>query len=128
MVEIKIGDTLYRFDVNRRYYRKDASGRATGGPIYREYFEGLEVAGETPRCWLVGEGFRQTKVNKRTMRSSGGRSGFGFQWFTKASMEDDIWRNDHRRYIVAMIERCDGETLRKIAALVGYDSTKADAA
>lgn len=118
MSEVKIGDTLYRFDQNRRRYRAGPDGRSSGPPIYSEHFEPLVITGETKQSWLCREGYGDAKVNKKTLRESNG--GFAYSWFTKAQMEDNIWRHEHRHRIREMLDRADAATLRRVAEAIGY--------
>lgn len=116
---VSIGDTLYRFDKNHRVYRRDASGRAVGGPIFTEYFVPHQIVGETKLSWLVGNDGRY-KVNKKTLREAG-RSGFhGYQWHTEDGKQDAIWRASHRLGIKTMLDNATTEQLRKVASIIGY--------
>ena len=117
----KVGDTLYRFDGNRRVYRREDDGRATGGPIYAEHFSAHTIHGETKQSWLLGIN-DPFKVNKATLREAG-KSGFhGYQWFTEQGREDNIWVHEHRHKIVQKVEReMRAPLLREIASVVGYE-------
>jgi len=118
--EIKIGDTIWRFNENRRVYAPDKRG----GPIYAEDFEPEKIVGETPKCWIVGEGRRADKVNKKTLRTAVGKYGATL-YFTDAGKEDSIWMNSHRYKIVRLVEKADAATLRQIADIVGYKPEEA---
>ena len=113
---LKIGDTIYRFDINRRVYQKDANGRATGSPIYREHFSAHRIDGETKFSWLA-DGF---KINKKTMHENVPNYS-GHQWYTADEMEGAVWMHEHRHQIMRAIERAPITQLRQIAELVGYE-------
>lgn len=117
--QLKIGDTLYRFDGNRRVYVPHGKdGRASGGPIYREHFEALKIIGENKVSWLLERGW---KANKKSLSSAAAEQYGGRGFFTAEGMEDDIWQHDHKHKIVDRLQRnCDGVTLRKVAELIGY--------
>lgn len=121
---IKIGDTLYQFDINHRVYEKDADGRGRGSPIYEKHFRPFPVIGETKQSWLCGHERMPMKVNKATLRESG-KSGYsGHQWFTAEGMEDDIWLHSRRHEIVRLLERCqDVNILKKIDALLATENS-----
>lgn len=96
------------FDENRRRYKVDEKGRSVGGPIWREHWVKVEIAGETSRSWITKCGL---KVPKK-----GGR-GYAF-------CEADIDRMafvEQRWQIGEAVKRCtDYETLKLIADAVGY--------
>lgn len=117
---LKVGDTIYKFDENHRVYRRNADGRATGGPIYSEYFRPHIIAGETKLSWLSGPR-GEDKINKKTMKEAG-RGSHGYQWHTKASMEDHLWSAIHRHEIIQRVQQASIDELKQIAALVGYSS------
>lgn len=121
---MKVGDTLYRFDVNRRVYRKAENGRSTGSPIYSEHFEPRTIGGETKLSWLITDGYGIVKVNKKTMRQASNNGWGGWQWFTAEAMEDNIWLADHRHNIRNMLDNASASQLRQVAEILGY---KADA-
>jgi hypothetical protein len=113
---VGIGDTLYRFDVNRRVYQK--GGQFSGGPIYREHFEPLKIEGENARSWVLERGW---KVNKKTLRGEAASFSYGGRgFFTAEQMEADIWQHDHRHKIRDLFDRCSVAQLREIANLLGY--------
>jgi hypothetical protein len=117
--KFEIGQRVWRFDINRREYA--SAGRfGGGGPIYSKHFEERYVRGIEGRSYLIGYPQRE-------------RDGFpyadkvGFQkaestFVTDAEKDDDIWRHDHRYKIVRLIETCDGATLRRVAATIGYQT------
>lgn len=113
--EVKIGDTLYQFDMNKRAY--DPVTRAS---IYAEHFRAGKIVGETPRSWLVDWGSGALKVSKKDLTQAGDRGYMGFRWYTEQGMADDIWKKDHRIAIEGMLAGATADQLRQIAAIVGY--------
>lgn len=109
--KLKVGDTIYMFDQNRR--ARDANGNVD----YRGKFWSVTIVDETKQSWIVPNGFRTIRVNKATMKSAGGAYGDTF-WFTAESMEEDIWRTENRHRIVREIERADTATLRLVDELL----------
>lgn len=115
-----IGMQVWRFDPNRRHYRRDASGRAIGSPIWREHWEPLEIIGETSRSWLVG------------------RSGQPLKWADKypkkewpanlATSQEQIDRKEvveHRYAIARRVESCtDYDALIAITQILGAIKTE----
>jgi hypothetical protein len=110
---LKVGDVLYNFDGNRRFYENRHSA-----PVYSRHFEAHEIEGETKQSWIMRYG---KKVNKKTLASSCQYGDRGY--FTKSAMEADIWLHDHRHKIVRLVENIEVEKLKQIAAIVGYDET-----
>jgi hypothetical protein len=115
---LKIGDTIYRFDGNRRVYRPAPPGRFSSGPIYSEHFEPLKIIGENRVSWLLEKGWKAKKSDLSSARAFeyGGR---GF--FTAEGMEDDIWQHDHRHKIRDLFDRCSPAQLRLIASVLEYE-------
>lgn len=107
-----IGQRVWRFDLNRRVYERDADGNARGGPIWREYWEPLVVIGETARSWLVGPEWmakspeRAMKIAKKDWPGS------------LATSEEDIERVrfvDQRHKLADRLKLCtDYDTLKAI--------------
>ena len=121
---MKIGDTLYRFDGNRRVYR-DRSPSGGGGPIYREHFEPLKIEGENRLSWVLDGGW---KVNKKSLKGEAASFSYGGRgFFTAEQMEDDIWQHDHRYRIRDLFDRCSPEQLREIAKLLDYQPPRSPA-
>lgn len=116
-MHMKIGDTIYKFDVNRRQYTKPAPGHCWGEQIYEYHFEPHTISGETTRSWLVDEYGGQTRINKDTLLSSRHR---GFQWYTEEGKAGHLWLRKHRQELIRRFEQSDYDTMRKIADLLGY--------
>ena len=114
---MKVGDTIYKFDVNRRAYTKPAAGSLWGSPIYEHHFEPHVIVGETKRSWLVNEYGGETKVSKDTLLSSRHR---GYQWYSEEGKAGHLWMREHRPNIMRLFERADYETMREIARMLGY--------
>lgn len=111
-----IGQTVWVFDPNRRVYRKNAAGCGFGAPVYREHFRPIVISGETSRSWTVGDGRWQIKIPKA------GGAVRGNIFMTEAAVNDDVWIKEHKYRIESLVGRLtDVETLRKVAALIGYE-------
>lgn len=107
-----IGMKVWRFDQNRRVYRRDANGRAVGGPIWREHWEPLEIIGETSRSWLIGRpGWKPHAADKCAKAKWPG---------PYATSEDDIDRAafvEGRHALAERVHRCrDFTTLKAVEA------------
>ena len=107
---LKVGDTIWRFNINRRVYAPKKPGEiySRGGPIYREHWEPVKIDGETSRSWVTRFG----KAPKK-----GDRHGWAF---SLDEVDASCWAKEHRRHIVNLVERCDADTLKAIGDLVGY--------
>ncbi len=115
---LKIGDTLFRFDGNRRVYRRPGTYHGGGAPVYREHFEPLKVIGENKVSWLLERGW---KASKKDLKSAASMAYGGRGFFTAEQMEDDIWMHDHRHSIRALFDRASPEQLKKIAEILGFE-------
>lgn len=110
---LKVGDTCYLFNENYRTYRRDASGRSVGSPIYREYFRPYVIVGEEKRSWLIRQAVSGlvgagTKVAKGKVHSA-------------AYVDDQVWLNTHRHWIREAVQSCtDASVLRQIAEVLNY--------
>jgi hypothetical protein len=109
--EIKIGDTYFVFNENRRVYKKDKANRSFGAPIFKEHFELVEIKGKTSRSWLYGH------WNKKVPKSA--------PWVvlhTPSMVDDKCWEHEHRHKIANLVgyRSTTVETLKKIAEMIGY--------
>jgi hypothetical protein len=113
MTRMKIGDTLYKFDVNRRVYPKPEPGRAfsSGGPIYREHFMPLKIVGENKVSWVLEWNVKAPKKDADRIQK---------RILTAAEVDDDCWANDHRHRIRDLLQHCSVEHLREVARILGY--------
>ena len=108
--KFKIGDTAYEFDINRRVYRRNVSGQAYGGPIYREHWRPVIITGESGKSWLLDR--YPLKIGKAKAEAA---------WKTAAEVDDACWVDDHRHRIAASLHHCsDVEVLKEIARIIGY--------
>ena len=112
-----IGMRVWSFDVNRRVYKRDESGKALGGPIWREHWTPCVVVGETRVSWLIGSEWmldrpdthhRASRVPKKDWPGS------------LATSEADIDRAafvEQRHQLAQRIQNCrDFDTLKAIEA------------
>jgi hypothetical protein len=109
---VVIGPSVWVFDENCRSYRRDAQGRAYGGPIYRDQWVEKKVIGETPRNWLVGSEHNPIKIPKSGPHHKA--------CFSLAEVEDLCWVNDHRQKIRDMLTEATADQLRSIATILNY--------
>lgn len=109
---LKVGDTLFSFDGNRRTYVPGGGG----GPIYEKHFEPVKIVGETKQSWMVDR--YDAKVNKKTLASPCRYAERGY--FTKSAMEADIWVHEHRHQIAREVGFAGVEHLKEIARIIGY--------
>lgn len=110
MTNLKVGSTVWVFDVNRRVYPpREGVNTCGNAPIYREHFRPMPITGETRVSWVLRDG---RKVSKRTLDGI---------CTTTAQIDAACWVHDHVHAISRAVERCEDATiLREIASLVGY--------
>lgn len=89
---MKIGDTVYKFDINYRVYDKPGMN---GRVIYREHFRPRRIVGETKFSWLTD---RDEKIKKKAPTPLE-RGGF----YSAEEVEDDVWRNFTSREVAEIL-------------------------
>lgn len=117
---MQIGDVLYTRDTNRRHFVADEYGNKHVDPA--GYWREHTIIGETRQSWVLsgGEGY---KVDKQTMRLRVRELyGMDARAYTLEEKEDCAWRDEHAANVRRLVERADTAMLRKIAALIGYNS------
>ncbi len=110
---LKVGDTLYNFDGNRRTYVNHG-----GAPVYAKHFEPIAIVGETKLSWVMDR--YGAKVNKKTLESATHFADRGY--FTSSAMDADIWLHEHRHRIAREVGSAGVEHLKEIARIIGYDA------
>jgi hypothetical protein len=90
----KIGDILHHYEEWR--------GRSN----YMDGWQSLEITGETKFSWLLKAGWREHKVNKKTMLENNGQWG-NIRWFTDEGRDGQIWRKEHGPAIYRAMQRYD---------------------
>lgn len=111
---LKVDNTIWRFDENRRRYTKPrGEGKIFGEPIYKAHWDEVQIVGENRVSWLLGHGERPIwKAPKK-----GPHPGFAFEY---SEVLDDCLVND-RHKIAHLVQSCrDAATLRKVAELIGW--------
>ena len=103
-----VGMKLWFFDLNRRVYPRDTSGRTTGPAIWREHWREVEIKGETSRSWIIS--YTDEKLPKKEFP---GRY---------ATSQEDIDRKEfiNSRYVIgSKVGQCnDYDTLIAIKNLI----------
>ena len=103
----KVGDTIWIFDIQRRVYARDADGRATGGPIWREHWRPVVIVGETSRSWVTDYGNKIAKSGTDPRNVA----------FSEAEIDRAAWVRDNARRISGRVMACgDFEKLKAIEA------------
>ena len=113
--DLKVGDTVWVFDGNRRVYERDDNGRREGGPIWIKHWVSAKVVGETSRSFVVGRGYGEFKLPKNGTRPK----------LRVAFSEEEVGFYallERRRAIADMLSRCeDPEVVRGCAQLLGFE-------
>lgn len=112
---MKVGDTVYSFDRNRRIY-KTGEGVA---PDYRYYFRETVITGETPTQWLTLHG---AKFNKRPRagRIPDTFSSHHDRLYTGGDVDNAVYVTENRHRVAEAIREVDdAEVLRQIEVLLG---------
>lgn len=115
MPNVKVGDTIYRFDSGVRNYLRDENGKAIGGSIYRDHWVPAVITGETSRSWLLGDNsWSMVKVPKKGANPKQYK-------FSLSDVEDDVWLHVNRYGISQRVLSVnDVAVLKKIADLLSY--------
>lgn len=105
---LKVGDELFMLD---RWPRK-------GDPRWTPFL----ITGETKLSWLVGEGWEQQKVNKKTMMTKADWRGQHDRFYTRQGRDDYDLCDRLRRPLMTAVEQCDDpEKMKKIAEIIGME-------
>jgi hypothetical protein len=117
-----IGSTIYIFEDNHRVYAKDAQGRSTGGPIWKEHWRPHTIDGETTQSWIVGKDWRNPiKISKKELREGTLRG----VCFSMEEVERKAWVKANAHYLGNVVGVQDNyELLKKIAEMVNYKEQK----
>jgi hypothetical protein len=103
---MKVGDTVYIFDINRRVYRKEG-----GGPIWEEHWRPEVIESETSRSWVTRNGRKIPKTGKVHGVA-----------FSLDDVRKDGYVNDNAYKIARLINsNIEYEKLVEIAKIVGYE-------
>lgn len=115
---LKIGDTIFVFDINRRTYRRDSEGRSYGGPIWREHWRPTKIVDETSRSWVLEGGNKMPKKNPPEHRYC----------LSKEDLSERVWIHENVYQIADHIKNggLSYETLQKVADISGYTDKKVD--
>ena len=109
----QIGDPVWIWDINRRVYRKDESGRSMGGgPIWREHFREQRIESETSRSWVTNYGLKIPK---------NGKPSWEVCW-TQEEINRRSYVHEASVPVSDLVRRVrDYDLMKQIAALVGYE-------
>lgn len=116
LTHLKVGDTVWAFDVNRRVYPPKEEGDlwARGGPIFEEHFRETKITGETRASWITERGTfakgdgcqRGVNIAPMTLYSAQGKA-------------DAVWMDANHGLIRQKVQNCrDINTLRRIQRLL----------
>ena len=123
---MKVGDTVWVFDENRRVYPpRDEQGRAhLGGPIWRGHWVEQTVVGENKTSFFVGRaphGFDPKRLSwhrrilKRDLRDGTLRGVVR----SLEELEKLVWMHDNRHELIDRVRRCeDHAVLVEVARLL----------
>lgn len=120
-----IGQRVFVWDENRRVYRRDASGKAMGSPIWREHWRPAVICGETPRYWLAGHAIDSNVTLSRCLAKIPKKGDLPSNIaLDEQHIERRAWIAEHRGHLANMIRTIEcHDTLRKVAELIGYEAT-----
>jgi len=109
-LKFTIGQRVWFFDDNRRIYETDQSG-----PIYSRHFVSQFVVGIEGRSYLINSGPVGSWANRKIAFDKAEKC-----YFTDQERSDDIWKNGHQCKVADLVRRCDLETLKRVAEVIGY--------
>lgn len=125
--DVKIGDTLWKFDRNHRVYENNRS-------VFAGHFVPAKVVGETKKSWIITDRdkpriyvpttkdlpFGYSYVSKDELRGPPDRLG-AHHYYTDEGKEHRIWIDAHQANIVRRVQACtDAAILAEIGAKLGY--------
>lgn len=111
---LKVGQTVYYFDQNRRVYREDKSG-----PIYKEYFRPLEIKDENDKEFILDWG----TINKRSGLLRFNRDRGTVRFFTEEEKEDMTYIEDNGYKLADKVRHIkDAGKLKMIAKILDFEA------
>jgi len=124
-----VGSSVWVFNENRRVYAKglgDGHLWSSSAPIWREHWEPLLVVGETRVSWIIGHSLKYPDVERKISKRDLADGKVIGVLTSAADLDAACFVHDHGRKIADRVARISGgrkaaETLRQIAALVGYE-------
>ena len=114
-----IGDSIWRFDQNRRVYTQREPGKySSGAPIWREHWERMEIVGETRVSWLVGYGAKGRVLHK-VRKASPTLRGWAFD---DAEIDRLAWVEANVYKLSRAVQDCrDYTTLQRVAEVLRFE-------
>lgn len=103
------------------FYSEDAVHDAAGKYIGRGLWRLKRVESATKQSFIVGG----VKFDRNTgaQRGTGGYAA-SMHLYGDSDKADKVWLGTHRWRIAKAVENADADTLRRIALIIGYDSSK----
>lgn len=106
---LKVGDTVYTFNHNRRIYSQDKNQH---GPIYAEHFFPVLIVGETRISWLTEYGGKYKKIYDKHTPDS-------LRLFTEEEKDRAVWLYENQYKISEQVRKSnDYDKLRKIKEIL----------
>ncbi len=111
VADMAVGRVIFQRDENTRVvYERSADG--SGRSLERYHYVPVLVTGETRVSWTLDNGAKVKKSEPRWV--------YGLK-----DVEEEIWVRVHRWRIEASLGAASFLQLRQIAAIIGYDETRA---
>jgi hypothetical protein len=109
-MSIKVGDSVWVFDVNHRVY-EDNNGNRTSSPVWLQHWRERKIESETSRSWVLN--YFGKKIPKK---------GYDCRdvCFSMEEVLDRAWVHDNQYKIESAIRGLSHEKLREVAMVIGY--------
>ena len=126
---MQVGDKVWIFDNNRRYYKDDKGNKLTSS-WYRGHFIELYIVGETTQSWLVGykgenpDNRSCIKVNKKTLSYKFEYGRDGHLYTSEEEIDKNCWVNDNQYKIHEAVNYCNDYDKLKAIEEILKESTK----
>jgi hypothetical protein len=116
--EVKIGSTVWFFDVNHRVYPEKEGRHSSAAPIWREHWVRHHVIGETSRSWLVGS---YPKADPKLCAKCPKAEITTRYALTELEVDERVYCHDNGWRIAERVQRIkDARILREVARIIGY--------
>jgi hypothetical protein len=120
LADLKVGDTVWVFDVNRRIY--PAKGGATSAPIWREHWQEVRLVSETRKSFTLSHGVWIGGKSVTKLKKSDDPTLRHKVCLSLEELEGQMFVHDHCYKVAEMVRKIeDPAILRQIIRLVGYD-------
>lgn len=115
---MKVGDTVWKHDRNRRVYEYDNGDKSTS-PIYRKSFREMYIIGETRVSWLISYWSESSEIALKNATKIKKAEAGRILFVGEEALDKHCWVHDNQYRISELVRKCsDYDTLKQIEKLL----------